>query len=286
MNRNAHTWGWVCLCLALLASTPADGAAQTAQGAPDAPKDNALNAPYVLTDKKVRLSKDGNNVVRSGPGDTFAIVGVYSKGSEFLVIAKRDEWYNIRLSDTNTGWIHSSLCEEFDDMSDLEFRPNPRLFSRVGSFALTAYAGGYAFDRKSNSLAYGARVGYYLFEFAEVEGSVGFTHVVRPAEIVESLFGLTLEEENFYMLYYAMNVTWKILPGRQLVPFATGGAGSSIMQGETETSFNYGIGADFFVKKSTAVRFEFRNYMFDSGVSETRRDNLNFEFSVGVTYLL
>jgi len=34
------------------------------------------------------------------------------------------------------------------------------------------------------------------------------------------------------------------------------------------------------------VRFEFRNYLFDSGVSETRRDNLNFEFSVGVTYLL
>jgi len=234
----------------------------------------------------VRLSNDGNNVVRSGPGDTFAIVGVYSKGSEFLVIAKRDEWYNVRLSDTNTGWIHSSLCEEFDDMSDLEFRPNPRLFSRVGCFALTAYAGGYAFDRKSNSLVFGGRVGYYLFEFIEVEGSAGFTHVVRPAEIVESLFGLTLEEEEFYMLYYAMNLTWKILPGRQLVPFATGGAGSSIMQGETETSLNYGIGADFFVKKSTAVRFEFRNYLFDSGVSETRRDNLNFEFSVGVTYLL
>jgi len=286
MYRNTHRWGFLGLSLALLALRPAPSAAQSAGGAPDFPKDSELNGPHVLTEKKVRLSKDGDNVVRSGPGDTFAIVGVYSKGSEFLVIAKRDEWYNVRLSDTNTGWIHSSLCEEFDDMSDLEFRPNPRLFSRVGSFSLTAYMAGYAFDRKSNSLAFGGRVGYYLFEFVEVEGSVGFTHVVRPAEIVESLFGLTLEEEDFYMLYYAMNMTWKILPGRQLVPFVTGGAGSSIMQGETETSFNYGIGADFFVKKSTAVRFEYRNYMFDSGVSETRRDNLNFEFSVGVTYLL
>jgi len=208
-----------------------------------------IDGPHVLTEKKVRLSQDGDNVVRSGPGNTFAIVGVYSKGSEFLVIAKHDEWYNVRLSDTNTGWVHKSLCEEFDDMSDLEFRPNPRLFSRVGSFALTAYAGGYAFDRKSNSVVFGGRVGYYLFEYVEVEGSVGYTHVVRPAEIVESLFGLRLEEEDFHMLFYAMNVTWKILPGRQLVPFATGGAGSSIMQGETETSFNYGIGADFFIKK-------------------------------------
>ncbi len=282
MKRNAHPC--VGLMVALVAGLPAAGLAQ--QAAPDFPKDTELNGPHVLTEKKVRLSKDGENVVRSGPGNTFAIVGVYTKGSEFLVIAKRDEWFNIRLSDTNTGWIHSSLCDEFDDMSDLEFRPNPRLFSRVGSFALTGYAGGYAFDRKSNSLVFGGRVGYYLFEFIEVEGSVGYTHVVRPAEIVESLFGLTLEEEDFHMLFYAMNLTWKILPGRQLVPFATGGAGSTIMQGETETSFNYGVGADFFVKKSTAVRFEFRNYLFDSGVSETRRDNLNFEFSVGLTYLL
>ncbi len=286
MNRHVPTWASACLALALVAANAAVGAAQTAQNASDFPKDTELNGPHVLTEKKVRLSKDGDNVVRSGPGNTFAIVGVYSKGSEFLVIAKRDEWYNIRLSDTNTGWIHASLCQEFDDMSDLEFRPNPKLFSRVGSFALTAYTGGYAFDRKSNSLVFGGRVGYYLFEFIEVEGSVGYTHVVRPAEIVESLFGLTLEEEDFHMLFYAMNMTWKILPGRQLVPFVTGGGGSSIMQGETETSWNYGLGADFFVKKSTAVRFEFRNYMFDSGVSETRRDNLNFEFSVGVTYLL
>jgi len=270
------------LCLALALAVVDAGAASAQSG--DFPMQ--IDGPHVLTEKKVRLSKDGDNVIRSGPGNTFAIVGVYSKGSEFLVIAKRDEWYNVRLSDTNTGWVHSSLCDEFDDMSDLEFRPNPKLFSRVGSFALTAYTGGYAFDRKSNSLVFGGRVGYYLFEFIEVEGSVGYTHIVRPAEIVESLFGLTLEEEEFHMLFYAMNLTWKILPGRQLVPFATGGAGSSIMQGETETSFNFGMGADFFVKKSTAVRFEFRNYIFDSGVSESRRDNLNFEFSVGVTYLL
>jgi outer membrane beta-barrel protein len=268
------------LALALLGFGGSAASAQTS----DFP--TQIDGPHVLTEKKVRLSKDGDNVIRSGPGNTFAIVGVYSKGSEFLVIAKHDEWYNVRLSDLETGWVHSSLCEEFDDMSDLEFRPNPKLFSRVGSFALTAYTGGYAFDRKSNSLVFGGRVGYYLFEFIEVEGSVGYTHVVRPAEIVESLFGLTLEEEDFHMLFYAMNLTWKILPGRQLVPFATGGAGSSIMQGETETSFNFGVGADFFVKKSTAVRFEFRNYLFDSGVSETRRDNLNFEFSVGLSYLL
>jgi len=243
-----------------------------------------LNGPHVLREKKVRLRGD-DNVIRSGPGNSFSMVGVYSEGMEFVVIAKKDDWYNVRLSDTNTGWIHSSLCEEFDDMSDLEFRPNPKLFSRIGSFSFTAFTGGYAFDRKSNSLVLGGRVGYYLFEFVEVEGSVGWTHIVRPAEIVESLFDLTLEEEDFHMVYYAMNVNVKLLPGRQIVPFVTGGGGSSIMQGTTEASYNFGAGCDTFIKKTVAVRFEFRNYNFESGADESRRDNTNFEFSVGTTLL-
>ncbi|MGD8415246.1 MAG: SH3 domain-containing protein, partial [Candidatus Latescibacterota bacterium] len=200
-----------------------------------------LNGPHVLTEKKVRLSGGDNNVIRSGPGNSFSIVAVYPDDTEFVVIAKKGEWYNIRLSDTNTGWIHSSLCEEFDDMSDLEFRPNPRLFSRVGTFSLTAYTGGYAFDRKSNSFVFGGRVGYHVLEFVEVEGSIGYTHVVRPAEIVESLFNLALEEEDFHMLFYAINLNAILLPGRQMVPFLTVGAGSTIMQGQTETSINYGI---------------------------------------------
>jgi outer membrane beta-barrel protein len=241
-----------------------------------------LNEPHVLKEKKVLLNGGENNVVRSGPGTSFAIVGIYADGDEFVVIAKRGEWYNVRLSDTNTGWIHSSLCKEYDDMSDLEFRPNPRLFSRVGAFALTGYGGGYAFDRKSNSLVLGGRLGYHVLEFLEVEGSVAWTHVVRPAEIVESLFNLSLEEEEFHMLFYAINGNIKILPGRQMVPFATIGGGSSILQGETATSFNYGAGINFFVRQAVAFRFEFRTYHFTTNSSG--RDNTNYEFTVGNSF--
>jgi hypothetical protein len=279
----AHTWSTAIVAVLIAAGVPA---AAFAGGAEQAPAAAGLNARPQLTEKKVRLIGDGDNVVRSGPGDTFAIVGVYSEGSDFLVIAKRGEWYNIRLSDTNTGWVHSSLCKEFDDMSDLEFRPNPRLFSRIGSFTLTGYTGGYAFDEKSNSLVLGGRVGYYVLEFIELEGSVGWTHIVRPAEIVESLFDLALEEEDFEMVFYALNANVILLPGRQMVPFLTGGAGSSIAEGETETSYNFGIGADVFVQKTTAVRFEFRNYRFDYGTAESRKEASNFEFSVGATLFL
>jgi len=281
MKQAVQIWLAAVIAVALVSGTCGVGTA-TADDKSDAQN---LNEPHVLTEKKVRINAD-NSVVRSGPGNSFSIVGIYEKGAEFVVIAKRDEWYNVRLSDKITGWIHTSLCDTFDDMSDLEFRPNPRLFSRVGSFGLTVYTGGYAFDRKSNSLVLGGRFGYHVIEYVEVEGSVSWTHVVRPAEIVESLFDLALEEEDFHMLFYSLNVNLILLPGRQMVPFLTGGVGSSIMQGETETSVNYGIGSKFFLQQTMAFRFEFRNYSFQSGTADAKRDNTNFEFSVGLIFFL
>ena len=253
--------------------------------APVTPTTDDLYGRHVLREKKVRLDKGDQNVIRSGPGNTFSIVGIYGKDAEFVVIAKSNDWYNVRLSDVSTGWIHSSLCREFDDMSDLEFRPNPRLFSRIGSFVLTGYGGGYAFDRKSNSIALGGRLGYYVLEFLEVEGGVSWTHVNRPAEIVETLFGLTLEAEKFHMLYYQLNANAHLLPGRQMVPFVTGGVGSSILRGKTESAVNFGGGVSLYVSKTVAVRWEVRNYRFESGNDESRRTNNNIEFSIGTSLL-
>jgi outer membrane beta-barrel protein len=242
--------------------------------------------PWMTRDKMVRLYKEDMNVVRLGPGERYAVLKVLPKDSRFPVLAKKDEWYNVRLSETQTGWIHESLCKEYDDLSGLEFRPNPRMFSRIGSFTTTAYAGGYSFDRKSNSLALGGRLGYYLFDFVQVEGGVSWTHVNRPEEIVESLFNLSLEAEEFHMLFYEMNTNLELLPGRQLVPYATVGVGSSILRGKTESSWNYGGGIQFFVKKMTALRWEFRTYRFESGTEQARRLNNNFSFNVGTTFLL
>ena len=128
-------------------------------------------------------------------------------------------------------------------------------------------------------------MGYYVLEYVGVEGNLGWTHVQRPAEIVESLFGLTLEEEDFHMLYYALNLNAKILPGRQMVPYVTIGLGSTIMQGETESGVNYGAGLNFFVSQATAVSFDFRSYTMQSGSAAARRENTNFEFSVGTSFL-
>ena len=280
MNRFAKGWP-VLLALVLAIGLPSMAAADEVT----MEAQQEVYGPHVLNERSVRLNGGDANVLRRGPGDGFSIVGVYPDGAEFRVIAKKDDWYNVQISSTATGWVHASLCEEFDDMSDLEFRPNPRLFSRIGSFSLTAYAGGYAFDRKSNSLVLGGRLGDYGLEFLDVQGSLRWTHVSRPAEIVESLFGLALEEEEFHMLSYALNVNLRVLPGRQMVPYLTVGTGSSIMEGMTEASINYGAGINFFVKRQTAVAFDVRTFAMETGSVDARRKSTNFEFTVGLSHL-
>jgi outer membrane beta-barrel protein len=234
--------------------------------------------------RKVRLT-GRSNVLRTGPGDDFSIVGVYPEKATFAVIAKSGDWINVRLSESRTGWVHASLCKEFDDLSDLEFRPNPKLYSRTGSFIVAGYGGAYAFDRKSNSLVLGGRLGYYVFDRVQVEGGVAWTHVKRPAEIVESLFGLSLEAEDFHMVFYHLILTWELLPGRQMVPFVSGGVGSSIMQGRTEPSVNFGAGTSLFLSKRTSMRWEVRDYSFRANPGEGHGKNNNVEFTLGTAVL-
>jgi len=235
--------------------------------------------------RMVRLAFRERNVLRSGPGENFAIAGVYPKGEAFEVIAKSGDWYNVRLSATETGWAHVSLCKEFDDLSGLEFRPNPRLYSRTGTYVLSGIAGAYAFDRKSNSLVLGGRLGYYVFDRFQVDAGVAWTHVRRPAEIVETLFDLSLEAEDFHMLFYDLNLVAEILPGRQMVPYLCGGVGSSIMLGRTEPSWNFGAGTALFVSKRTAVRWEVRDYRFQSGSEDARLENDNIAFTLATAML-
>jgi outer membrane beta-barrel protein len=150
---------------------------------------------------------------------------------------------------------------------------------------LSVYGGGYSFDRKSNSFVTGGRLGYHILSFLEADGSVSWTFVRRPREIVEALFNLELEDEEFHMLFYNLNLTAELLPGRQMVPFVTGGVGSSILQGKTETSVNYGAGTMLYLSRRHAMRWEVRNYRFKSGSDSARRQNSNIEFSLGTSYL-
>jgi outer membrane beta-barrel protein len=272
------------------AASAADSTHTAPAAPPTTPAPAAVSEPLpgtarLVGTRKVRLIGKTDNVVRSGPGNDFSIVGVFPRGREFPVIAKSGDWYDIRVADNESGWIHASLCRELDDLSGLEFKPNPKLYTRTGSFVLSGYGGAYAFDRKSNSLVLGGRLGYYVFDRVLAEAGVSWTHVQRSQEVVESLFGLSLEAEDFQMLFYQLNVVYEVLPGRQMVPYLGAGVGSAIFLGRAETSLNFGAGTKLFVSKHTAVRWEVRDYRFDSGSSTARLTNNNIEFTIGTEVL-
>lgn len=259
-------------------TTPAPAAAVPA--ASPASARERTNVPLSAV-RMVRLTGQPRTVLRTGPSESDAIAGVFSPGATLAVLAWSGDWINVRTSPTESGWVHKSLCDEYDDLSNVRMQANPRLYSRTGSYVLSGYAGGYAFDRKANSLALGGRLAYYVFDRLLVETGAAWTHVNRPAHIEESLFGLSLEAEQFHMLFYHLNATWEFLPGRQMVPFATVGVGSSIMQGRSETSFNYGAGTTLFLSKRTGMRWEARDYVFHSGSDNARQLHHNVEFSLG-----
>lgn len=297
-HGHARRWpvaaGWAALlaiaCPALPlhaqeADSPAapDTATTAPAATPEAPA-AGFHQRLLVTTRMVRL-REKSNVVRTGPGSDYAIASVQPRDARFEVLARRDGWNNIKLSESETGWVHESLCETYDDLSGLQWRPNPRLYSRTGSYVLNGYAGAYAFDRKSNSFVAGGRLGYYVLDRVQAEVGVGWTHIDRPAEIVEALFGLSLEAEDFHMLFYSLGLTYEFLPGRQMVPFVTAGVGSTILLGRSEPSVHYGAGTTLFLSKRTAMRWEFRDYRFTSGSDNARRTNDNVEFSLGTLFL-
>jgi len=250
-----------------------------------APKAHAAGNALLSTVLMVRLTGKPRTVVRTGPSDLDAIAGVFPPGTSFTVLGKNGDWVNVRLSPTESAWVHASLCSEYEDLSGQKMSPNPRLYTRTGSYTLEGYAAGYAFDRESNSLALGGRLAYYVFDRFLVETGAGWTHVHRPAEIVESLFGLSLEADDFDMLFYHLNASFEFLPGRQMVPFVTGGVGASILQGRSEPSVNFGAGTTLFLSKKSGMRWEARDYVFHSGTNEARRLHHNIEFSIGTLIL-
>ncbi len=260
-------------------STAAPAVAATAEPKPQP------NARLEIRSRSVKLVGKPENVLRTGPGPEYAIAGVLPPGRELTVITKTGEWYGVRLSDAQTAWVHASLCKEMDDLGSLVYKPNPKMFKRTGTFVLGAQGGGYSFDRKSNSVVLGGGIDYYVFDRVRAGVGVSWTHVHRPAEIVESLFGLSLEAEDFPMLFYQMNLTYELLPGRQMVPFVSGGVGSSLMLGRSEPSLNFGAGTTLFLSRRTAVRWEVRDYRFHSGFDSGRLQNDNFQFSIGTEYL-
>ncbi|HEY6196179.1 MAG TPA: hypothetical protein VI504_14170 [Candidatus Eisenbacteria bacterium] len=263
---------------------PVDSLAAQAPATSGAPGGHAeLGTPQTppLVRHMARLTGRPRTVLRMGPSESDAIAGVYPPGGTFPVLARIGDWIDLRLSPTTSGWVHSSLCEAVADVPRARLDADPRPRPRGGAYALEGYAGGYAFDGGSSSLAFGGRLARRCFDSLQLEAGAAWTHARGPAELVQSPLGPSIAANEFRLLFYQLNATWEFLPGREVVPFATVGAGASLLGGRRESSFNVGAGTALYLTPRAGMRWQARDYVFHSGAGSTRRLHHNIELSVG-----
>src|SRR5260221_68463 len=148
---------------------------------------------------------------------------------------------------------------------------DPHRRGRSGGYVLEGYAGGYAFDGGSSSLAFGGRLAHRWLERFQLEAGAAWTHARGPAELVQSPLGPSIAADDFRLLFYQFNATWEFLPGREVVPFATAGAGASLLEGRRESSFNVGAGTALYLTPRAGMRWQGRDYVFHSGPGSARR---------------
>jgi uncharacterized protein YgiM (DUF1202 family) len=57
--------------------------------------------------------------VRRGPGTSFQIITVVPKGTEVVLEGQRANWYMVRLSDGQSGWMSATVLEVAPDVAAL-----------------------------------------------------------------------------------------------------------------------------------------------------------------------
>lgn len=147
---------------------------------------------------------------------------------------------------------------------------------RQGSFSISPFVGGYAFDSKLDLRSrpiYGLRFGYNLTTRFALEGVVDFVRSKTDA----GSFGVSRTSVHGDLIY-------RILPEYRIVPFLAVGAGQMHLEPDhdyTDSKFaaNFGGGLMIFLADNIAFRADVRDHLvFDTVKLQ------NIEYSGGLTF--
>jgi len=150
---------------------------------------------------------------------------------------------------------------------------------KEGSFSLSPLVGGYIFgdnQQFNSSTVLGVRAGYSLTK------AFGF----------EALYDYVIPTDSKYwgvkdiaMQRFGGQALYHFIPDNQLVPYLAAGATGVKFSGSginphTHLSFDYGVGAKYFVTDDIAMRADLRHILY--GYNNTRYDNV--EFMLGASF--
>jgi len=158
-------------------------------------------------------------------------------------------------------------------------------------FEVGAFAGTYSTQNFGASAVTGLRLGYHITEDFFAEAVVAQTNVSDTA-FRQILPGGIFATESEKLSYYNVSVGYNILPGEVFIttktawPFAlylVGGVGSTNLNQQARSTFNYGSGLRVFLNDYFAVQIDARDHVFAVDLLGQKQTTHNLELTLGLT---
>jgi outer membrane beta-barrel protein len=160
-------------------------------------------------------------------------------------------------------------------------------------FEVGPFIGLMSIEDFGTNAVYGARLAYHITEELFIEGTIGQTNAGETS--FEAIIGGAplLTDEERTLTYYNVNIGFNLLPGEAFLTqnvtynnalFVIAGVGSTEFAGADRFTLNFGLGYRLLMTDYMALRFDFRDHIFDMDLWEEKITH-NLEFSTSLTFL-
>lgn len=159
-----------------------------------------------------------------------------------------------------------------------------------GSFSISPFVGLNTFHNRQNlddSTVYGARLGYEFTPHFGIEGAVGFVDTeVDDTTITTGRQGRYLSPiDDVEVTFYNIDALYHFHPQQRINPYLVAGLGAAHYSPEIAdqdmSTFNFGVGAKYWLNDKIALRFDLRDYV----VGEVFQESFNnIQATVGMVF--
>lgn len=161
------------------------------------------------------------------------------------------------------------------------------------NFEVGPFIGLMSIEDFGTNVVYGARLAYHLSEELFIEGNIGQSKGGQTS--YEAIIGGApyLTDDERTLTYYDVSIGFNILPGEAFLTqnvtynnalFVVAGLGSTEFAGADRFTINLGLGYRILFTDYMALRFDFRDHIFDMDLWEEKYTH-NLEFSTSLTFL-
>ncbi|MFZ2956549.1 MAG: OmpA family protein [Candidatus Ozemobacteraceae bacterium] len=168
------------------------------------------------------------------------------------------------------GPITTACASETSSSADSSAKTS---YEQARRFEVGPFVGYQFFEDKQNlknSLNYGGRLGYNLTSHFGVEGSLGMvkSHVDDKSKTGAQKGQYRSPTDSVDLTFYQFDAIYQFTPERRFTPFVVAGIGSFRYSPQVldnnATTFDYGVGAKYWMKKDVALRVDLRDQRADS----------------------